>query len=61
MTKSLERLCDFAFRELHLNRAQLKYGVGNTSSSNIPKKLRFTLKGIEREGESCCQTIHSSI
>lgn len=51
MTKSLGKVCDFAFHELDLNRVQLKCGVGNTASSNIPKKLGFTLEGIERYGE----------
>ena len=51
ITKSLETICDFAFHELNLNRIQLKCGVGNTSSSNIPKKLGFTFEGIERNGE----------
>lgn len=51
ITKTLTRLCDFAFNELDLNRIQLKCGVGNTASSNIPKKLGFTFEGIERDGE----------
>lgn len=51
MTKSLKRVCDFAFDDLDLNRVQLKCGVGNTASSNIPKKLGFIFEGIERDGE----------
>lgn len=51
VTKSVDRLCEFAFHELDINRIQIKCAVGNRSSSNIPKKLGFTLEGIERQGE----------
>ena len=51
MTKSLENICDFAFKELCLNRVQLKCAIGNSSSSNIPKNLGFIFEGIERDGE----------
>ncbi|MFV0531611.1 MAG: GNAT family N-acetyltransferase [Flavobacteriales bacterium] len=51
ITKSVRKLCEFAFHELHLNRIQIKCAVRNESSKNIPKKLGFKLEGIEREGE----------
>jgi ribosomal-protein-serine acetyltransferase len=51
VTRSVERLCDFAFNELGINRIQIKCAVGNSASSNIPKRLGFIFEGIEREGE----------
>lgn len=51
MTKAVMLLCQYAFRTLEMNRIQIKCAVGNTKSSNIPKRLGFTLEGIEREGE----------
>jgi ribosomal-protein-serine acetyltransferase len=51
MIRSVERILRFVFDELELNRIQIKCGVGNNFSSAIPKKLGFTLEGIERQGE----------
>ncbi len=44
-------ICDFAFKTLNINRIQIKCAVGNTPSSNIPKRLNFKFEGIERDGE----------
>lgn len=49
--KSVERLCELAFGELSINRVQIKCAVGNTASSNVPKRLGFVFEGTEREGE----------
>lgn len=51
VTKSVEKLCDFAFNEQGINRIQIKCAVENMSSKNIPKKLGFKFEGIERQGE----------
>lgn len=51
VTKSFDKLCDFAFNKLGINRIQVKCAVENTSSKNIPKKLGFKFEGIERQGE----------
>ena len=51
VTKSVERLCDFAFTEQGFNRIQIKCAVANTPSINIAKKLGFKFEGIERDGE----------
>lgn len=51
ITKSVRQLCKFAFDELDINRIQIKCAVGNTASSNIPKRLGFKFEGIERSGE----------
>lgn len=51
VTKSVQKLCDFAFNDLNLNRIQIKCAVENKPSINIPKRLGFTFEGIERSGE----------
>ncbi|MGN0001865.1 MAG: GNAT family N-acetyltransferase [Sphingobacterium composti] len=51
MTAAVRALCKFAFEDLHLNRIQIKCAIGNTASSNIPKRLGFVFEGIERQGE----------
>lgn len=51
VTKSVRKLCDYAFQELGINRIQIKCAVGNSASSNIPKRLGFCFEGIERQGE----------
>lgn len=51
MTQSLRRLVDYAFKQMDINRVQVKCAVGNHPSKNIPKRLGFVLEGIERDGE----------
>ncbi len=51
VTKSVKRLCDFAFGELDINRIQIKCAIGNEKSKSIPKRLGFIFEGIERDGE----------
>ncbi|TAJ11983.1 N-acetyltransferase [Marinilabiliaceae bacterium JC017] len=51
ITRSVEKLCAFAFDELDMNRIQIKCAVGNTPSKKVPQRLSFTFEGIERDGE----------
>lgn len=51
VTKSVDKLCDFAFNKQEINRIQIKCAVENISSKNIPKKLGFKFEGVERQGE----------
>lgn len=51
MTRAVDCLCNYAFEELEMNRVQIKCAVGNTPSSNIPKRLVFQREGVERAGE----------
>jgi ribosomal-protein-serine acetyltransferase len=51
VTKSVEKLCDFAFNKQKINRVQIKCAVKNRPSINIPRKLGFKFEGIERDGE----------
>jgi len=51
ITKCVDKLCDFAFNKLEINRIQIKCAVENISSKNIPQKMGFKFEGIERQGE----------
>ncbi len=51
ITKSVKRLCEFAFQELNMNRIQIKCAVGNSASIAVPERLGFMREGIERDGE----------
>lgn len=57
VTKSVERLCDFAFNELGMNRLQIRCAVGNLPSKGIPKRLNFIFEGIERQGERASEGV----
>jgi len=47
----VRKLVEFAFRNMEMNRVQIRCGVGNHKSAAIPRRLGFTLEGIERAGE----------
>jgi len=51
VTKSVAKLCDFAFNTLHMNRIQIKCAVENIQSKKIPQRLGFAFEGTERQGE----------
>lgn len=51
ITRAVESLCKEAFERLGMNRVQIKCAIGNTPSSNIPKRLGFKFEGVERAGE----------
>ena len=51
MRRSCKALLQYAFGEMGMNRVQIKAGAGNLRSSNIPRKLGFTLEGVQRDGE----------
>lgn len=46
-----DKLSDFAFKKLKLNRLEIKCGVENTVSRKIPEKLGFKREGILRQAE----------
>lgn len=51
MTQSVKHLCRWAVKEREMNRIQIRCAVDNRPSNAIPRRLGFTLEGIEREGE----------
>lgn len=51
MTSAVQALCKLAFKEMKLNRVQIKCAINNIRSKRIPLRLGFTYEGIERQGE----------
>jgi len=50
-TAAVRKMVNLAFRNMEMNRVQIRCGVGNDKSSAIPKRLGFSFEGIERAGE----------
>ena len=50
-TSATRKMINLAFRNMEMNRVQIRCGVGNDKSSAIPKRLGFSFEGIERNGE----------
>jgi ribosomal-protein-serine acetyltransferase len=50
-TKAAQKMVNLAFRNMDMNRVQIRCGVGNDKSSAIPRRLGFSYEGIERAGE----------
>jgi ribosomal-protein-serine acetyltransferase len=51
VTRSCAACINLAFDKMKMNRVQIKCGVGNIKSINIPMRLNFHFEGIERAGE----------
>ena len=51
MTRCVRHLCEWAVSALVLFRALIRCAAGNAPSNAIPRRLGFTLEGVEREGE----------
>lgn len=51
MRRSCQALVNYAFETMGMNRIQIKVGIGNFRSSNIPQKLGFKLEGVQHESE----------
>ena len=45
------KMVNLAFRNMEMNRVQIRCGEGNYKSAAIPRRLGFSLEGIERGGE----------
>jgi len=50
-TAATRKMVNLAFRNLDMNRVQIRCGVGNDKSSAIPRRFGFSFEGIERSGE----------
>lgn len=50
-TSATRKMVNLAFRNMEMNRIQIRCGVGNEKSSAIPRRLGFTFEGVERNGE----------
>ncbi|MBS6593976.1 MAG: GNAT family N-acetyltransferase [Odoribacter splanchnicus] len=51
MTRCVRHLCEWAVSELGMNSIRIRCAAGNAPSNAIPRRLGFTLEGVEREGE----------
>jgi ribosomal-protein-serine acetyltransferase len=51
MTHCVQTLIDYAFRQLQLNRIELRAATGNGRSRGIPQRLGFAQEGILRDAE----------
>ena len=50
-TAATRKMINLAFRNMNMNRVQIRCGIGNAKSSAIPRRLGFTFEGVERCGE----------
>lgn len=50
-TAATRKMVNLAFRNMEMNRVQIRCGVGNDKSSAIPRRLGFSFEGVERNGE----------
>jgi ribosomal-protein-serine acetyltransferase len=51
ITKSCKGLIDFCFKDLNLNRLEIKCGTENIKSQTIPHRLKFIKEGVLRQAE----------
>lgn len=51
MTKVVKGLTDYALKELHLNRVEIRAAVGNQKSRAIPERLGYVEEGRIRQAE----------
>ncbi len=61
VSRSVAKLCHFAFEELAMNRIQIKCAVENTASIKIPERLGFQFEGIERDGELLTENSYTDL
>ncbi|QGQ44979.1 GNAT family N-acetyltransferase [Metabacillus sediminilitoris] len=51
MTKVANALTEYAFKELYLNKVEIRAAAGNKKSRNIPERLGFVNEGCIRQAE----------
>lgn len=49
ITKSCQKLIDYAFDKLGMNRIEIRCATENTRSRAIPERLNFKLEGVSRQ------------
>ena len=49
VSRACELLIDFAFRELGMNRIQIRCATANLRSAAIPERFGFTKEGVQRQ------------
>ncbi len=61
VTKTVQKLSEFAFDTLEMNRIQIRCAVGNIASKKIPQRLGFHFEGIERDGELLTGNVYTDL
>ena len=51
ITECSKAMLDYGFKDLGLNRIEIKCAVENLKSARVPEKLKFTKEGILRQAE----------
>ena len=51
MTRACKALVSYAFKDLQMNRIQIRCATGNVRSCAIPQRLGFTREGVMRQSE----------
>jgi ribosomal-protein-serine acetyltransferase len=51
ITKAVDALCNYSFKELNINRIEIQCATENHKSKAIPERLGFKIEGILREKE----------
>lgn len=51
MTSAVHQLLEHGFKQMDLNRIQIRASVNNLQSRRLAERLGFTFEGIERDGE----------
>lgn len=51
MSQALETLIDYGFRDLGLNKIEIRVATGNVKSRALPERLGFKQEGVLREAE----------
>lgn len=51
MTLSVQKMLDYSFNILQLNRVLIQVAIDNKKSRRIPERLGFKEEGLERDGE----------
>ena len=51
MTRACRAMVSYAFKELQMNRIQIRCATGNIRSCAIPQRLGFTREGVMRQSE----------
>ncbi|MCM3567233.1 GNAT family N-acetyltransferase [Neobacillus mesonae] len=51
MTKAAKALTEYAFKELNLNKVEIRAAAGNKKSRSIPERLNFVNEGCIRKAE----------
>lgn len=51
MTKAVRTLTDYAFKELFMNKVEIRAAIENKKSRSIPERLSFVQEGVLRSNE----------